>query len=182
MKIIKTHIPDVLIIEPTIFEDSRGFFMETFHVKRYNEYGIKEIFVQDNHSQSFKNVLRGLHYQLHNPQAKLIQVISGEVFDVAVDIRLSSPTFGQWVSVYLSETNKRQFFIPVGFAHGFLVLSDMANLIYKCSDFYVSGDEYGIRWDDPTLDIKWPSNDFIISKKDNEHQFLRDLSPEYLFI
>ena len=166
MKIIPSSIKDVLIIEPDIFDDPRGFFMETYHKKKYQEAGIHSVFVQDNFSFSRKNTLRGLHFQVSRPQAKLVQAICGEVFDVAVDIRPESPTFGKWVGALLSEKNRRQLFVPEGFAHGFCVLSDTACFLYKCSDFYAPDDESGIIWSDPDIGIKWPVDAPIVSEKD----------------
>ncbi|GAD28967.1 dTDP-4-dehydrorhamnose 3,5-epimerase [Photobacterium leiognathi lrivu.4.1] len=158
MKVKETDIPDVKIIEPTIFGDDRGFFMETWNKKKFEELvtGKSTEFVQDNHSKSKKGILRGLHYQTENTQGKLVRVISGEVFDVAVDIRKGSQTFGKWVGVYLSAENKRQLWIPKGFAHGFYVTSDEAEFVYKCTDYYNPSAEHSILWSDSKLDIKWP--------------------------
>ncbi|WP_340480985.1 dTDP-4-dehydrorhamnose 3,5-epimerase [Vibrio anguillarum] len=158
MKVIATDIPDVKIIEPTVFGDERGFFMETWNQKRFEELvtGKPTQFVQDNHSKSKKGILRGLHYQTENTQGKLVRVISGEVFDVAVDIRKDSSTFGQWVGVYLSAENKRQLWIPEGFAHGFYVISDDAEFVYKCTDYYNPKVERSILWNDPDIGIEWP--------------------------
>ncbi|HFQ5257517.1 TPA: dTDP-4-dehydrorhamnose 3,5-epimerase [Vibrio vulnificus] len=170
MKIIDTKIPDVKIIEPTVFGDERGFFMETWNQKRFEELvtGKPTKFVQDNHSKSKKGILRGLHYQTENTQGKLVRVVSGEVFDVAVDIRKDSPTFGQWVGEYLSSENKRQLWIPEGFAHGFYVTSEEAEFIYKCTDYYNPGAEVSINWNDPEINIKWPQNiNPMLSTKDS---------------
>ena len=157
MKIILTSIPDVLIIEPDVISDSRGFFFESFNEKTFRQdTGLNINFVQDNHSHSIKGVLRGLHYQIQQPQGKLVRVVHGAVFDVAVDIRKSSPTFGQWVGVELTESNCRQLWVPSGFAHGFLVLSDNADFLYKTTDYYSPEFERSILWDDPTIGIKWP--------------------------
>ena len=158
MKVIDTTIPDVKIIEPIVFGDERGFFMETWQQNRFEELvtGKPTKFVQDNHSRSSKGVLRGLHYQKTKPQGKLVRVVKGEVFDVAVDIRENSPTFGQWEAVTLTEQNKIQFWVPPGFAHGFLVLSDTADFEYKCTDYYDPYDEGSLSWEDPYLGIKWP--------------------------
>lgn len=158
MKVIDTRIPDVKIIEPSVFGDDRGFFMETWNQKRFEELvtGKPTYFVQDNHSKSKKGILRGLHYQTENTQGKLVRVVSGEVFDVAVDIREDSPTFGQWVGEYLSAENKRQLWVPEGFAHGFYVTSDEAEFVYKCTDYYNPQAEVSIDWDDPDLNIEWP--------------------------
>ncbi|HAS6214084.1 TPA: dTDP-4-dehydrorhamnose 3,5-epimerase [Vibrio vulnificus] len=170
MKVIDTKIPDVKIIEPTVFGDERGFFMETWNQKRFEELvtGKPTKFVQDNHSKSKKGILRGLHYQTENTQGKLVRVVSGEVFDVAVDIRKDSPTFGQWVGEYLSSENKRQLWIPEGFAHGFYVTSEEAEFIYKCTDYYNPGAEVSINWNDPEINIKWPQNiNPMLSTKDS---------------
>ncbi|KAB1183216.1 dTDP-4-dehydrorhamnose 3,5-epimerase [Photobacterium damselae] len=158
MNIIETDIPDVKIIEPTVFGDERGFFMETWNQKKFEELvtGKPTRFVQDNHSKSNKGILRGLHYQTENTQGKLVRVVSGEVFDVAVDIRKNSPTFGKWVGVYLSAENKRQLWIPEGFAHGFYVTSDEAEFVYKCTDYYNPSAEHSILWNDQDLGIEWP--------------------------
>lgn len=157
MKVIPTEIPDVLIIEPQVYGDDRGFFLESFNEKNFREKtGVNTTFVQDNHSMSLKNVLRGLHYQIQNPQGKLVRVVVGSVFDVAVDARKSSPTFGQWVSCVLSAENKRIFWVPEGFAHGFLVLSDTAEFLYKTTNYYYPQYETTILWNDPDLAIDWP--------------------------
>ncbi|MGR5522460.1 dTDP-4-dehydrorhamnose 3,5-epimerase [Vibrio sp. PNB22_4_2] len=158
MKVIETKIPDVKIIEPTVFGDERGFFMETWNQKRFEELvtGKPTQFVQDNHSKSKKGILRGLHYQTENTQGKLVRVVSGEVFDVAVDIRKGSPTFGKWVGEYLSAENKRQLWVPEGFAHGFYVTSEEAEFVYKCTDFYNPKAEVSLRWNDRNLKIDWP--------------------------
>lgn len=168
MNIVKTNIPDVLIIEPSVFGDARGFFHESFNQKLWQEKtGLKTVFVQDNHSRSGKNVLRGLHYQIQQPQGKLVRVVRGVVFDVAVDLRRSSPTFGRWVGVELSENNYRQMWIPEGFAHGFLVLSDTADFIYKTTDYWAQPHERTILWNDPDLAIAWPlQSPPILSAKD----------------
>ena len=156
MQITPTSIPEVLLIEPRVFGDERGFFMETYSARAFEGAGIVRPFVQDNHSLSTKGTLRGLHYQLQHPQAKLCRVVSGAAWDVAVDIRRDSPTFGHHVGALLSAENKRQIYVPRGFAHGFLVLSDEAEFIYKCDDFYAPGDEYGLLWNDEALGIEWP--------------------------
>src|SRR5690625_4747394 len=156
MKIIPTAIPDVLLIEPRVFEDERGFFMETWQRQKFAETGIDYEFVQDNHSRSTKGTLRGLHYQIHQPQGKLVRVTVGEVFDVAVDLRRSSPTFGKWVGEYLSADNKRMLWVPPGFAHGFYVLSSIAEFQYKCTDYYAPEYERTIQWNDPVVGIEWP--------------------------
>ena len=158
MKVIDTKIPDVKIIEPTVFGDERGFFIETWQQKKFEEFvtGKPTQFVQDNHSRSKKGILRGLHFQTENTQGKLVRVVSGEVFDVAVDVRKDSPTFGEWVGVYLSAENKRQLWIPEGFAHGFYVTSDEAEFVYKCTNYYDPTSEVSIKWDDEDIGIKWP--------------------------
>ena len=159
MKVTPTAIPDVLIIEPKVFGDERGFFFESFNQKAFNEAtGLDVNFVQDNHSRSSKGVLRGLHYQVQQPQGKLVRVVRGAVFDVAVDIRKSSPTFGQWVGVELSEENHKQLWVPPGFAHGFLVMSDSADFLYKTTDYYAPAHERCILWSDPAIGVLWPSN------------------------
>lgn len=168
MKITATHIPDVLIIEPTVYGDDRGFFYESFNQKLWNEStGLNHVFVQDNHSRSVKTVLRGLHYQIQHPQGKLVRTTLGEVFDVAVDVRQGSPTFGQWVGVTLSAENKRQLWVPEGFAHGFLVVSEVAEFLYKTTDYWYPEYERSIIWNDPQLAIKWPiEGEPTLAKKD----------------
>ncbi len=166
MNVIPTSLEGVVIVEPDVFEDKRGFFMETYHQQRYHKAGISRVFVQDNMSFSVKGTLRGLHFQITQPQAKLVQVISGEIFDVAVDIRPDSATFGRWVGVYLSSDTRRQLFIPEGFAHGFCVISETALFMYKCSDFYAKDDESGILWSDPAIGIQWPIENPMVSDKD----------------
>ena len=169
MKVIDTRIPDVKIIEPTVFGDERGFFMETWNQKQFEELvtGKPTPFVQDNHSKSKKGILRGLHYQTENTQGKLVRVVSGEVFDVAVDIRKNSPTFGQWVGEYLSAENKRLLWIPEGFAHGFYVTSDEAEFVYKCTDYYNPTAEVSLLWNDVSLSIDWPLDIApVLSEKD----------------
>lgn len=157
MRVIETTIPEVLIVEPTVFGDERGFFFESFNARRFAELtGVQADFVQDNHSRSVKGVLRGLHYQIRQPQAKLVRVVSGEVWDVAVDLRRSSPTFGQWVGVTLSAENRRQLWIPEGFAHGFVVVSESAEFLYKTTDYWAPEHERCIAWNDPTLALSWP--------------------------
>jgi dTDP-4-dehydrorhamnose 3,5-epimerase len=168
LTVIPSDLPEVLIIKPPHYSDHRGFFMETHHQARYAEAGLDRVFVQDNHSHSKKHVLRGLHYQLTRPQGKLVFVVAGEIFDVAVDIRKGSPTFGKWTGAYLSDENKQQIYVPEGFAHGFVVLSEFADVIYKCTDFYAPGDERGIYWADPSIAINWPIKDPILSDKDRE--------------
>jgi len=180
MNVRPTAIPDVLIIEPRVFEDSRGYFFESFNSRGLAQAGIDYQFVQDNQSRSVRNVLRGLHYQVRQPQGKLVRVVRGEVFDVAVDIRRSSPTFGKWVGVTLNEGNKQMFWIPPGFAHGFLVISESADFLYKTTDFYAPADERTIRWNDPELAISWPvQGDPVVSAKDASGLLLRDAETFY---
>ena len=167
MQVTPTEIADVLVLEPSVFSDARGFFMETWHRRRFAEAGIDRDFVQDNHSRSVRGTLRGLHYQIEQPQGKLVRVTVGEIFDVAVDLRRSSPTFGRWVATTLSADNKRMVWIPPGFAHGFYVTSEVAECQYKCDDYYAAEHERCIRWDDPTLAIAWPvSGPPLLSDKD----------------
>jgi dTDP-4-dehydrorhamnose 3,5-epimerase len=176
MSIQKTAIPEVIILEPKVFGDERGFFYESFNARYFAEQsGIKANFVQDNHSKSAKGVLRGLHYQIQQPQGKLVRVVAGEVFDAAVDIRKNSPTFGQWVGVILSAENKRQMWIPEGFAHGFLVLSETAEFLYKTTDYYAPEYERSIVWNDPTIGIQWPiTGEPTLSNKDKAAASLKD--------
>ena len=169
MKVIQTAIPDLLILEPKVFGDARGFFMESFNAKAFRDAtGLDVSFVQDNHSRSGKGVLRGLHYQIEQAQGKLVRVTRGAVFDVAVDLRQSSPTFGQWVGIELSEENNRQFWIPPGFAHGFLVTSDSADFLYKTTDYYAPQFERSLAWNDPTVGVEWPLEGItpLLSAKD----------------
>jgi dTDP-4-dehydrorhamnose 3,5-epimerase len=181
MKVIETVLPGVLIIEPRLFPDARGYFYETFHADRYKECGIKETFVQDNFSRSKKDVVRGLHYQMEHAQGKLVFVTQGHVLDVIVDIRVGSPAFGKVITVDLSDENYRQVYIPPGLAHGFCVLSDRADVLYKCTDFYYPASEFGICWNDPELQIAWPViKEPILSSKDAVYPRLRDISPELL--
>lgn len=156
MKFTPTELPDVICVEPQVFGDARGYFMETYHVQKYSAGGITAEFFQDNQSGSTHGILRGLHYQIRQPQGKLVRVVSGEVFDVAVDIRRSSPTFGRWVGMVLSAANRRMLWVPAGFAHGYLVLSDWAEFVYKTTDFYAPQFERSLRWDDPQIGINWP--------------------------
>jgi len=180
MKCIETALTGVLIIEPDLFGDSRGFFIETYNKQRYESIGIKLDFVQDNLSFSNKGVLRGLHYQKPHAQGKLVYVLQGEVWDVAVDIRHNSPDFGRWTAVTLSSENKKQFYIPPGFAHGFCVLSETALFAYKCTDLYHPECDAGIRWDDPDIGIKWPIANPILSEKDRKQPLLRAVPKERL--
>ena len=176
MKIIKTKLNDCLIIEPDIFGDSRGFFLETFNLTKYeSEIGINFNFVQDNHSRSSKGVLRGLHFQKTKPQGKLVRVVRGEVFDVAVDLRKESSTYGNYESVILSEENKKQFWVPPGFAHGFLVLSDIADFEYKCTDYYDPSDERCLLWNDNDIAIEWPKYEILLSQKDANASTFQEL-------
>jgi len=180
VKYTKTSLPGVLVIEPVAYEDDRGFFLETHHQKKYAEGGIDGTFVQDNRSHSKQGVLRGLHYQLRYPQGKLVYVITGEIFDVAVDIRRGSPTFGKWEGIYLSSDNNRQIFVPEGFAHGFCVVSETADVLYKCTDFYAPGDEFGILWSDPTIGIAWPVASPVLSPKDSQYPKLTEIGEDLL--
>jgi dTDP-4-dehydrorhamnose 3,5-epimerase len=180
VRFLETALPGVIIVEPDIFRDKRGFFLETYHQKRFAEGGIDCLFVQDNHSHSRQGTLRGLHYQLKHSQAKLIYVSRGEIFDVAVDIRRGSPTFGKWVGERLTGENGRQMYTPRGFAHGFFTLSETADVIYKCTDFYAPGDEYGILWSDPDIGIEWPEENPLLSKKDIRNPRLSDVPEDLL--
>ena len=180
MKVIETDLPGVLIIEPKVFPDARGFFVETYQKERYQAMGISPEFVQDNLSFSTKGVLRGVHSQNPHPQGKLVQVLQGAVWDVAVDIRRHSPHFGRWTAVTLTGDAKNQFYIPAGFAHGFCVLSDTALFAYKCTDFYFPGNEVGFRWDDPEVGIRWPVADPVLSPKDAALPRLRDVPADRL--
>jgi dTDP-4-dehydrorhamnose 3,5-epimerase len=170
VKFLPTAIPEVVLVEPAVFRDDRGFFLETYHQRKFQEGGLPESFVQDNHSYSIRGTLRGLHAQLRNPQGKLVRAIVGEIFDVAVDIRPDSPTFGRWVGEVLSGENFRQLYVPPGFAHGFLVLSETAHVQYKCTELYDRDDEIGILWNDPQIAIAWPTDSLpgpLLSPKDS---------------
>ena len=180
MNFIETKLPGVIIIEPKVFGDSRGFFQETWRQEKYEPIGIHEVFVQDNLSFSTRGVLRGLHYQKPNTQGKLVSVVHGEVFDVAVDIRVGSPTFGQWEGVVLSGDNHRQFWVPPGFAHGFCVLSETTYFTYKCTDIYTPHAEGGVMWNDPDIGIDWPIKDVLLSDKDQVYTKLKDMPIEKL--
>lgn len=182
MKINTTPIDGLLVLEPEVFRDERGFFLETFHEQKYESFGIESKFVQDNLSFSSKGILRGLHFQYRHPQAKLVQVLSGEVFDVAVDIRRGSPTVGKWFGIMLSQDNLYQMFIPEGFAHGYCVVSETALFAYKCTDFYSPSDEGGLLWSDPDIGIEWPVSDPVLSQKDSRLPRLSELSKDYLTI
>lgn len=180
MQVHKTKLPGVLIIEPKIYKDSRGFFFETFSEPKYKEHGMTKPFVQDNVSRSCQNVLRGLHYQLEKPQAKLVSVFRGAVLDVAVDVRKGSPTFGQWVGVELSDQNHLQLYIPEGFAHGFSVLTPEADFYYKCNDYYHPQAEFGVIWNDPEIGIDWKVAKPLLSEKDSQYKLLKDVAAESL--
>jgi dTDP-4-dehydrorhamnose 3,5-epimerase len=177
MKIIETNIPDVKIVEPAVFTDDRGYFLETWNAQSFSKAGLSWTFVQDNQSKSRRNVLRGMHYQIQSPQGKLVRVVTGAIYDVAIDVRRDSPTFGHWVGAELSESNHRMMWIPVGFAHGFLSLADETQLVYKCTDFYASQYERTIMWNDPDLAISWPiptGEAPIISAKDRAGSSLKE--------
>lgn len=181
MKIIETSLPGVMVIEPKVFGDDRGFFLETYRQDCFREAGIEEVFIQDNHSRSCKGVLRGLHYQLEQPQGKLVRVSRGAVYDVAVDVRKGSSNFGQWVGVVLDDKNHRMMYVPPGFAHGFCVISDEVDFIYKCTGYYHPQSEQGIAWNDPNLAISWPSDiEFILSEKDKHNPILVNQSSSRL--
>lgn len=177
MKFLATEIPEVRIVEPAVYEDARGFFFESYQERKFAEGGIPERFVQDNHSCSRGPILRGLHAQRQHPQGKLVRVVRGEIYDVAVDIRRSSPTYRRFVGVRLSAENRRQLYVPPGFAHGFAVLSDEAEVVYKCTDFYHPEDEVTILWNDPSLAIPWPLSQPILSEKDRNGRPLAELEP-----
>ncbi len=175
MKILPTALPDVLIIEPDVFRDERGWFLETYHHQKYKDGGIPLFFVQDNCSSSVRGTLRGLHAQMSRPQGKLVRVTKGEIFDVAVDIRRGSPTFASWESVLLTAENFKQIYVPPGFAHGFCVLSEIAEVEYKCTDIYTPGDEITIAWNDAQIGVQWPNESPILSPKDTAGQSLQTL-------
>jgi dTDP-4-dehydrorhamnose 3,5-epimerase len=177
VKFVRTQLPEVVIVQPQVFGDQRGFFLETWHARKFADAGIDAAFVQDNRSRSSKGTLRGLHLQLEHSQGKLVQAISGEIFDIAVDVRKNSPNFGKWVSCILSEENKHALWIPPGFAHGFYVMSDTADVLYKCTDFYMPQYERTVRWDDPDLNIPWPLDGAtpILSAKDSNGLTLQEL-------
>jgi dTDP-4-dehydrorhamnose 3,5-epimerase len=180
LQIIETALPEVLIVKPRVFTDPRGFFMETYRQNVLADAGIRDNFVQDNHSHSSRGVLRGLHYQLRHPQAKLCRVVQGEVLDIAVDIRLGSPTFGKWVSVLLSGENQQQLYIPKGFAHGFAVRSTSADFLYKCSDYFDGADDRGVLWNDPAIGIDWQTSEPVLSDKDRLYLPLHEIAHEHL--
>ena len=180
MKIIETNLPGVIVFEPKVFGDKRGFFLETYREDVLKEAGITAHFVQDNHSRSSRGVLRGLHYQTSHTQGKLVRVATGAVFDVAVDVRYGSPTFGQWFGTELNEENMRLMYVAPGYAHGFVVLSDTADFLYKCTDYYHPQSEQGILWNDPAIGIEWPMTDVALSEKDKNNVLLKDQIPEAL--
>lgn len=179
MNVIKSKLDGILIIDPKVFGDNRGFFMESYNSAKFADVGIDLNFVQDNHSRSVKGVVRGLHYQVNPGQDKLVRVIRGEVFDVVVDIRRNSPTFGRWEGFTLSEENKRQVFVPKGFAHGFCVISDVAEFVYKCSEYYAPEDERGILWNDPEIGVEWPVNNPTLSLRDINLPLLKDTDHDF---
>jgi dTDP-4-dehydrorhamnose 3,5-epimerase len=178
--ILQTSLPEVVVIKPKVHEDPRGFFMETYRAEVLAGAGIRRSFLQDNHARSVRGVLRGLHYQLRQPQAKLCRVVSGEVFDVAVDVRLGSPTFGRWVGVLLSAENKLQIYVPRGFAHGYVVRSETADFLYKCDEYYDPSDDRGILWSDPDIGIAWDVSEPTVSDKDQQLPRLADVARELL--
>jgi dTDP-4-dehydrorhamnose 3,5-epimerase len=178
VRVVTTDIPGVLVIEPDVHADGRGFFVETYHADRYRQHGIDGPFVQDNHSRSVAGTLRGLHLQIRRPQGKLVRVVEGEVYDVAVDVRRGSPTFGRWVAVTLTADNFKQCYIPPGFAHGFCVVSPIAQVEYKCTDVYDPASEVGVAWNDPRLGIAWPVREPLLSPRDTRHPHLADLTDE----
>jgi dTDP-4-dehydrorhamnose 3,5-epimerase len=180
MRRIETSLPGVFELRPVIHSDPRGFFLESYHKAKFADLGIVDSFIQDNHSRSAKGTLRGLHYQLRRPQAKLCRVVEGEALDVAVDIRIGSPQFGKWTSVVLSAKEQNQIYVPAGFAHGFLALTDTVQFLYKCSDFYVPEDEHGIAWNDPDLRVSWGIASPVLSAKDANYPKLRQVSAELL--
>lgn len=181
MKFTPLEIPDVILVEPDVFGDARGYFQETYHAGKYAAAGIPGPFLQDNFSFSRRGVLRGLHFQLRQPQGKLVMVARGEVFDVAVDVRRSSPTFGRWVGRTLNDQNHHQMWIPPGFAHGFCVLSEVVEFLYKCTQLYDPADDRGIAWNDPALGIRWPLAEPALSAKDLKQPLLADVPPECLY-
>lgn len=178
----KTGIEGLVVVEPKVFGDNRGYFMETYNYNDFKAAGLDMVFVQDNQSKSKKGVLRGLHFQKKNPQGKLVRVVSGEVYDVAVDLRKGSDTYGKWYGVLLSAENKKQFYVPEGFAHGFVVMSETAEFVYKCTRFYDPGDEGGLMWNDPEIGIDWPvpeNAELLLSEKDQHHQPLKDFESPF---
>jgi len=181
LQVIPQTIPEVKLVIPDVFGDTRGFFQETFKAEKYRAAGIVADFMQDNWSRSVKGTLRGLHYQLPNPQDKLVWAVRGEIYDVAVDIRFGSPTFGRWISEILSARNKKQLYVPVGFAHGFCVLSEEAEFLYYCTDYYHPHGERGIIWNDPDLAIPWPASEPLLSAKDRSNPRLRDIARDFTY-
>jgi dTDP-4-dehydrorhamnose 3,5-epimerase len=179
MHITQTPLSGVLLLQPRVHHDARGFFLESYSARTLAEHGIDDLFVQDNQSRSSRGVLRGLHYQVNPGQVKLVRVLSGAIFDVVVDIRHDSPTFGQWFGETLSADNHLQMYIPIGFAHGFCVLSDTADIAYKCSTFYSPPDERGLAWDDPEVGIEWPVTDPLVSERDRHHPRLKDIGHDF---
>ena len=178
----KTGIEGLVVVEPKVFGDNRGYFMETYNYNDFKAAGLDMVFVQDNQSKSNKGVLRGLHFQKKNPQGKLVRVVSGEVYDVAVDLRKGSDTYGKWYGVLLSAENKKQFYVPEGFAHGFVVMSETAEFVYKCTRFYDPSDEGGLMWNDPEIGIDWPvpeNAELLLSEKDQHHQPLKDFESPF---
>ena len=187
IEVEQTSLPGVLLITPQIFKDERGFFIESYNYQDFSDAGISDIFVQDNHSKSQKGVLRGLHYQNPHPQGKLVRVIRGKIFDVVVDIRAGSPTFGKYIGVTLTNDSPKMLFVPVGFAHGFLVLDDDTEVLYKVTDLYYPKGDAGIRWDDPDVGISWPCHEFgidtpVLSEKDKIHPYLRDVQTPFSYL
>jgi dTDP-4-dehydrorhamnose 3,5-epimerase len=180
LKVFETPIAGLLRIRPEVHGDDRGFFLESFHAKKFAALGIPHLFVQDNHSRSARGVLRGLHFQKRHPQGKLVRVLSGSLFDVAVDVRSGSPTFGRWFGMTLSANEPEFLYLPEGMAHGFLALEDRTELFYKCTDFYDAADEGGVRWDDPAIGIAWPAAPAVLSPKDAAYPLLSEISPEDL--
>ncbi|MEN6479556.1 MAG: dTDP-4-dehydrorhamnose 3,5-epimerase [Anaerolineales bacterium] len=181
MRVIPTRIPEVKIIEPRVFSDERGFFLESYNQRVFAAEGLTDVYVQDNHSRSVRGTVRGLHYQVNPGQVKLVRVVTGVVWDVAVDIRYGSPTYGQWVGVELSAENKRQLYVPVGFAHGYCVVSDTADFLYKVTSFYSPPDERGLLWNDPDLAIAWPVDEPLLSRRDQQNPRLSDIVPEFTY-
>lgn len=180
MRVHETKIPGMVLIDLDVFKDSRGSFLESYQKERYKEHGIDVPFVQDNHSHSTKNVLRGMHYQINQPQGHLVYVVKGEVFDVGVDLRRDLPTFGQWLGFRLSESRPQQLFLPAGVAHGFCTLSDTADILYKCTDYFDPEDEGGLLWNDPDLGIDWPVDQPIIHNRDSKFPVLKEISNKHL--
>lgn len=176
MQVDNTNLTGVLVITPKVHQDPRGFFFESFQAERYRQIGIEQAFVQDNVARSSQGVLRGLHYQLQYPQGKLVSVTSGEAFDVAVDIRVGSPTFAQWYGTVLSDTNHKQLYVPPGFAHGYCVITEIADFIYRCTEYYHPEDEYGVKWNDPELNIQWPIDAPLLSEKDLHNSDLKSVN------